>query len=197
MIQLILFLLIGAGLLLVLFALSRRAVPAERSATTLLEARQALDALQGMLPPSGALGRFLAEGDLAYITSCTPPNIQQLFMRERRRLAIFWAGQVHHSVRALRSFHLGQARFYAKLSLATEMELALSFTALLLICRALQIALYLGGLSPARPMLGRTARLVAKLCVVSATSFAFLESARGRGPNRERPEGNSALTATN
>jgi hypothetical protein len=71
-IQLILFLLVAAMLFFSLYLLARRSSHAEGSAQDLLEARQALNALQNGLLPQEILGRIFAKEDLDYITSETP-----------------------------------------------------------------------------------------------------------------------------
>jgi hypothetical protein len=177
-IHLILFLLLGAGLLFLLFLIARRARPVAGSAQSLREARQALSALQEWALPSVVLERVFAKQDTAYIMSSTPPDVQRLFLQERRKVAFLWVSQVHKSVGLLKNFHLSQARFYERLSFGTEIELGFSFVTLLFACRVLQVALYAGGSSAAPWMMGKTAEAVTRLCQVSEKSLAFLSPAR-------------------
>jgi hypothetical protein len=177
-IHLILFLLLGAGLLFLLFLIARRARPVAGSAQSLREARQALSALQEWALPSVVLERVFAKQDTAYIMSSTPPDVQRLFMQERSKVAFLWVSQVHKSVGLLKNFHLSQARFYERLSFGTEIELGFSFVTLLFACRVLQVALYAGGSRAAPWMMGKTAEAVTRLCQVSEKSLAFLSPAR-------------------
>jgi hypothetical protein len=175
-ITLVFFLLIGAALLFSLFLLARRAARAEGSAQALVEAKQALQTLQGKLLPSGLVERIFAREDFEFVASSAPRQVQELFFQERKRVAVCWAQQVRAGVLRLMNFHLGQARFYAQLSLATEMKLAVNFAALLLACRAMQFALYLGGPFAVPGMVGRTVGKAAQLCETSEKSLAFLEA---------------------
>jgi hypothetical protein len=178
MIALVFFLLIGAALLFFLLLLIRQASRAEGSAQALVEAKQALQTLQGELLPPVLVERIFAKQDFEFIASSTPPRVRELFMRERKRVAICWARQIRAGVLQLMNFHLRQARFYDQLSLATEMKLAANFVALLFACRIMQFALYLGGPFAVPGMVGRTVGNAARLCEASGKSLTFLDSSR-------------------
>lgn len=174
MIQLILFLFVGALLFSSIFFLSRRNPRTEGSSKVLVEARQALNSLQsGLLPPE-LVGRIFAREDFEYVANHTPKHVQEMFRKERKRIALAWVDQVRSEVVSLRRFHLGAARFYAKLNFKTEMALAFDFAALLLTCRALQAFLYVRGPYAAPRMVEATAAATARLCDVSEKALAFL-----------------------
>jgi hypothetical protein len=176
-IQLILFLLIGALLLVSLYSFVRRGQRAEGGSGALVEARQALNTLQaGLLPPE-LIGRIFARTDLDYIESETTKEIRDLFLEERKKVALSWVSRVRKQVLSLRRFHLGSARFYARLNLRTEMALAVDFAAILLACRALQVFLYVRGPYAAPRIVGSTATSAARVCKISEESLAFLTPA--------------------
>jgi hypothetical protein len=176
-IQLILFLLVGALLFVSLLFLARRAPRAEGGGQALAEARQALNSLQlGLLPPE-LVGRIFAKDDLEYVVSETPERIRALFLGERKKIVLSWVGQVRRQIVSLRRFHLGAARFYSRLSFRTEMMLALDFAGLLMACRALQVLVYLRGPHAAPRMIGITAATAARVCEISEKSLAFLNAA--------------------
>lgn len=178
MMQLMLFLGLGACLLLlVLAAITRRTGGrAEGSSQAILEARQALTALQKNLLPEDLIARIFAKQDLEYVVRSTPEPVQHLFVEERRKVALVWVRQVRKGVVTLRAFHRAQSRYYSQLSLRTEINLAFSFAALLFACRSLEVALYLRGPYAAPRIVGRTAGVAARLCQVSEKSLAFLNS---------------------
>jgi hypothetical protein len=178
MIQLILFLFVGALLFSSIFFVSRRNPQTEGTSKVLVEARQALSALQvGLLPPE-LVGRIFAREDFEYVLSQTPKHVQELFCRERKKIALAWVDQVRSQIGTLKRFHLGAARYYAKLNFRTEMELAFDFAALLLACRALQVFLYVRGPYAAPRMVQATAAAAARLCGVSERALAFLTPGR-------------------
>ncbi len=190
MIQLILFLLIGALLFLSLIFLVWRSPRAEDGSAALVEARQALVALQTGLLPMELISRIFAREDLEYVRSYAPAHVCTMFLSERKSVALAWAAQVREQVLNLMRFHLGSARFYARLSFRTEMALAVQFGGLLLACRALQMVLYVGGPYAAPRIVDATAATAVQVCTISERSLAFLNSAR-LGALPSRPSGAS------
>jgi hypothetical protein len=177
-IHLIPFLLVGALLVSTLFFVMRRRPRTEGSSEALVEARLALSTLQVNLLPSGLLERIFAKEDLEYVAAQAPKRVQRMFYSERKRIAIAWVDQVRAQIQSLRRFHRGAARFYARLSFRTEVEMALSFAALLLACRGLQVLMYVGGPYAAPRMVGATAAAAGRVCKISEESLAFLNSTR-------------------
>jgi hypothetical protein len=189
-IQLILFLSIGALLFLSLIFLVWRSPRAEKGSAVLVEARQALVALQTGLLPTELIGRIFAREDLEYVRSQAPARVCAMLLSERKVIALAWAEQIRKQVLNLMRFHLGSARFYARLSFRTELALALQFAGLLLACRALQMALYVGGPYAAPRIVGATVATAVQVCSISERSLAFLNSAR-LGALPGRPKGAS------
>jgi len=178
MIGLILFLLVGALLLLSLLFFTPRKSQGRGGSEPLAEARQALDVLQlGLLSPD-MVGRIFAKKDFDYVMSETTKKVQRLFLEERRGLALCWVSQVRRQIVSLRLFHLGSARLHAQLSLRTEIKLAGDFAALLFACRALQAAVYLRGPYAAPRMVGATTAAAARVCGISEKSLDFMKPAR-------------------
>ena len=174
MIQLIPFLFVGVLLFFSLIFLMRRSPRAEGGTEVLVEARQALNALQVSLLPDELLGRIFAKEDLEYVLSQAPRSVYELFLEERKKTAISWVNQVRQQILSLKRFHLGSARFYARLSLRTELELAMHFSVLLFECRLLQALLYVWGPYAAPGMVGSTAAAAARVCKISEASLDFL-----------------------
>src|SRR5208283_982119 len=106
MIQLVLFLVLGAAFLIGLFVFASRSRRAEGGAQAVFEARQALVSLQVELLPPAILGRIFDQQDLAYILARAPEEIQQLFFQERRKVALSWIRQLRKQILNLKQFHL-------------------------------------------------------------------------------------------
>jgi hypothetical protein len=174
MIQLILFLVVGAILLSSLFLLSRGTSQPEGGAKVLCDARRALSSLQADLLPPELVRRIFARADLEYINSSTSDDVQKLFLLERERIALSWVGHVRRQIISLRHFHLGSARLYARLNLRTEIALAADFAILLFACRTLDLMLRLRGPYGAPGIVGATTAAAARVCEISEKSLGFL-----------------------
>jgi hypothetical protein len=192
LIELLFFLAIGTGLLVLLFVLARRAGTAEGSAKGLLEAKHALQKLQSDLLPPELVERIFTEEDLHYVAASAPRAIQEAFLRERKKIALVWTSRVRNHVLRLKEYHFRRSRFYSQLSLATELSLAMSFAALLLQCRMLQLLLLLGGPYAAPRLVGRTVAAAMRICAVSEKSLAFLTPLRVQGFANESPDDGAA-----
>jgi hypothetical protein len=174
-IGLILYLLLGFGLLFILWVLARRkSAPVEGSGQQFVEARQALRTLQLGLLPENVVARIFDRADFRYVTAAAPSQIGDLFLEERKRISLIWEQRVRSEVRNLMQFHQGYSRLHSKLSLLTEIRLALDFALLLLTCRALRVMLYLRGPYGARAVAGVLASAAGRVCAASEKSLAFL-----------------------
>jgi hypothetical protein len=173
-IELIAFLAVSACLLLALYFFARADGKAEGSAQTIVDARMALTALQDDLLPPRFVERIFARDDLIYLESHASPRVRELFLDQRKQLALFWVRQVHGQILNLRRFHLGFARFHPQLSFRTESALAARFAFVLVECRALEAALYLRGAYAAPALVAIASQTAAKLCNASEKSLGFL-----------------------
>ena|ERR1700679_1672593 len=184
MIQLIISLFVGLALVASLYFFARRSKPsAEGSAQQLREARQTLDSLQFGLLPKDLVERIFAREDLEYVLSAAPPDVQSLFLTDRKNIARAWVRRVRGAVLDLMRFHRGHARLHARLSFSTESRLALNFAGLLAACRLLQIALYLRGPYAAPGMVRTAAAAAGRVCSISENSLGFL-NVQGIDPNK-------------
>ncbi len=175
MILLVLFVALGAGLLVLIYLFVRSPEPrAEGGAQALVQARHALSSLQTGLLPAELVERVFAKDDLCFVASAAGVKVQELFLRERKRLALSWVAQVRRQVLSLKDFHSGQSRLYARLDVRTEIGLALSFASLLVLCRVLQATFYVRGPYAAPRMVGVAITAAAKVCTVFERSLAFL-----------------------
>jgi hypothetical protein len=175
MIQLIFFLVLGVVFLFALFLFWRRDhASAEGGAEALLEARNALNTLQLNLLPPELIERIFAREDLEFVESSAPVHIREYFLNERKQIALAWVNQVRSQVLSLRRFYLGRSRFYARISVATEISMALNFLTLLSECRMVQFLVYLRGPLAAPRMIGATIAKAGKVCEISAKSLSFL-----------------------
>jgi hypothetical protein len=165
---------IGLGVSLASLVLRKRV---EGGSDAMVKAKQALSSLQAGLLPAEMVARIFDRTDLVYVESQSSNDIREMFMSERKLVVLCWIRRVRQEVDDLRNFHLGSARFYAGLSLTTEISLGFDFAMLLLACRALQVSVYLGGPYAAPRMVASTAAIANRVCAISERSLAFLTPA--------------------
>jgi hypothetical protein len=174
-IQLVLFLALGLAFLFLLYFFARRAnVRPEGGAEALLEARQALNSLQSDLLPAGPVERIFVREDFDFVSASCSREIRELFLRERKKLALCWIRHVRTRVLSLQRFYSGQSRHYAQLDLRTEVALGLSFASLLLACRILQVMFYLRGPYAAPQIVARAVGVAGNVCTIFEQSLSFL-----------------------
>jgi hypothetical protein len=176
MIQLILTFLVVIGVFVALYFLSRRPQPAGGS-ESLLEGRAALNALQRELLPPEMLDRIFSKADHEYVGQDASPAVQELFLKERRKIALSWVHELREQILSLRRFHLGSARFYARLSVRTEIKLALQFLSLLFLCRVLRGLFFVRGAYGAPRVVGYAVAASARICSISENAMSFLKAA--------------------
>jgi hypothetical protein len=181
MMQLFLFVLLAVVFLASIYVFLRPRPRVEGSALDILRARQDLNALQSGLLPAEIVERIFTRVDYEFLLSESTEEVQELFLTERKRLALLWAGHLLQRIRNLQQFHLGSARFYSRLRLRTEIRLASEFFTLLWVCRALQATIYLRGPYAAPRLVGRVAAAAASVCATSEEVMNFLKPAQVRG----------------
>jgi hypothetical protein len=178
MTQLLLFIAVGVGLLVLLLVGMRRSpAAAEGSAGALVAAKRTLESLQLGLLPAELVERVFGRQDFAYIASIGSTELSNLFMAERKRLALAWIRQVRNQIRALREFHISRSRMFAHMSRWMELSLALDFAELEFQCRVLQLLMQWRGPYAAPNFARRMAATAGRLCAVLDQSLAFLTPA--------------------
>lgn len=175
---LILFSLLGIAFLVFLFALVVLPSPSnpEGSAKSLISAHHALSVLQHSLLSERLTNQIFSDEDLKYVSSIGSPEVVELLLAERRRLALLWVAQVRSQIRNLMRFQRTQSGFYANLSVSAELSLVNGFWSLLLFCRALEFFIVLRGPYRARSAVRRTVSAAAHLCDLTGGPIAFLSS---------------------
>ncbi|HWF37410.1 MAG TPA: hypothetical protein VG322_02760 [Candidatus Acidoferrales bacterium] len=185
MMELFLFVIFAVVFLASIYLFVRPRARVEGSALDVLRAREDLSVLQSGLLPAEIVERIFAKADYEFLLAESTKEVQELFLAERKRLALLWAGYLLQRIRNLQQFHLGSARFYSRLRLGTEIRLASEFFSLLWFCRALQFVIYLRGPYAAPRMAGRVAAAAATVCATSEEVMNFLKPAQAGGLAKE------------
>jgi hypothetical protein len=175
MMQLVIFLAVAVGLLvLLLMAMRRQPLHAAGSAGELVTAKRTLESLQLGLLPTKLVDQIFGEQDLTYVATIGSNEIRSLFLSERKRLALTWIRRVRKQVRALKDFHVSRSRMFTQMSRWREMSLAFDFAGLEARCRVLQLLLLWRGPYAAPDFARRTAATAVRVCSTLDQSLAFL-----------------------
>ncbi|MGA8144007.1 MAG: hypothetical protein WB987_08985 [Candidatus Acidiferrales bacterium] len=194
MIQLLLFIAVGAGLLVLLLLVMRRSpTAAEGSAAALVAAKHSLRALQTGLLATELVDRVFGKQDTEYVSSIGSNELQNLFVGERKRLALEWIGQVRRQIRELKEFHTRRSRMFAQMSRWTELSLAVEFASLQSECMVLHLVVRWRGPYAAPHLVRRTTSTAAGLCAVLDRSLAFLTPSLPVGLGRDSGTDRTAI----
>ena len=178
MMQLVIFLALSVGLLvLLLMAMRRQPSHAAGSAGELVTAKKTLESLQLGLLPAELVDQIFGERDLTYVGTIGSNEIRNLFLSERKRLALTWIRRVREQVRALKDFHVSRSRMFTQMSRWRELSLAFDFAGLEGRCRVLQLLLLWRGPYAAPGFARRTAATAGRVCSTLDQSLAFLTPA--------------------
>jgi hypothetical protein len=185
MIELLIFVAVGLGLLVLLFLVMRRPPNAALGAAgAVVAAKRSLQVLQEGLLPAHLVERIFGTQDLEYVTSLKSKDLQDLFLRERKWLALAWVRQVRTQILSLKEFHTRRSRMFAGMSRATELSVALDFAGIQMECRLLQLLVQWRGPYAAPRLVRRTAITATGLCAVLDESLGFLTpGVAGSAPN--------------
>jgi hypothetical protein len=165
---------IGILLLLLLIAVVVRGWLASRD-TTELRGHEDATGQEGC--PAEVASYIFSPADWRYVREMKAPEIERLFCKERRIVALVWVTQTSSAIRNIMREHAAVARQSSNLNPATELKIFLQFAALLTTCGAIRLGIDLAG--PTR--LGGIAGYAQKLFQqIAQAEQAFLLAAQER-----------------
>lgn len=137
-------LLLGTILLfLLLFLAARGSLGARewsRSDVPLLDDDTALDPC-----PPEIVARIFSSEDWEFVTATKSLQLEKLFRRERKRVALAWVHQTSTSIRRIMREHTQATRQSQDLHIATETKVVLLYAQLMFLCGALFLAIQSAG----------------------------------------------------
>jgi hypothetical protein len=138
-------LLLGTVLLLLLLFIAARGSAAGRrtsstSDTPLFEEEAGLD-----LCPAEFVTRIFCPDDWEFISDTKSRQLQRLFRRERKLVALVWVHQTSTAIRRIMREHTAATRQSHDLHFATETKLVLLYAELMFICGMLFLAIQAAG----------------------------------------------------
>jgi hypothetical protein len=116
----------------------------------------------GPCPPE-VLERIFDPGDSDFIARQHSHEAQELFHRERKRLAYLWLRQTRQEIANVRQFHTETARKSTDLNPGTELKIAVDCILVSGMCWLMAVAIYFLGPIEMRSMARYTSALSAQL----------------------------------
>jgi hypothetical protein len=137
--------LLGSVLLVLLLLLAARGSAAAREIASSSDV-SLLDDEGGFDPcPPEFVTRIFAPDDWEFVRDAKSRELQRLFRRERKQVALVWVHQTSMAIRRIMREHTEITRQSRDLHFATEAKLVLLYGELMLICRMLFLAIQSAG----------------------------------------------------
>jgi hypothetical protein len=137
--------LLGVVLLVLLLLLATRGSSAAREISSRLDV-PLLDDKSSLEPcPPEFVTRIFALDDWEFVRGTKSVELQKLFRRERKVVALVWVQQTSMAIRRIMREHTEIARQSGDLNFATETKLVLLYGELMLICGTLFLAIQSAG----------------------------------------------------
>ncbi len=171
------FLSIALLLLILLIFWVQRAIASSRGGE-LPEVERDLTALQFELPPRTLVERIFAPQDWEFVSRQAPPQIQRMFLKERRAIALLWLRQTRRQAACLVDFHLRVIRRNVNLRPAVEIRLAFQYVLFLLESEVLGVLIWLVGPFHSRRMVDYAAGVAQQLGYISGRVLNSMNAAR-------------------
>lgn len=134
--------LIVGVLLLLLLAVARKGWLASRDA---LELSGSDDEPGQEACPAEFMRHIFSPVDWSYVRAMKSKEIEKLFRKERRSVALVWVRQTSSTIRRIMREHAAAARQSSNLEPVTELKIFLQFAALLATCGAIRLGIDLAG----------------------------------------------------
>jgi hypothetical protein len=136
---------LGSALLLLMVLLAKRGSAAAREMSSGLDV-SLLDDEVGVDPcPPEFVTRIFAPDDWEFVRGTNSLELQKLFRRERKVVALAWVHQTSSAIRRVMREHTEITRQSHDLNFATETKLVLLYGQLMLICGMLFLAIQSAG----------------------------------------------------
>ena len=148
------------GIRLVAQSLNRR----EASAVTTDDYAHAREALDSLFVETAALKRIFSAEDAEFIARSATPDLQSLFLNERKKLALQWYRTTQRQLARLMDIHLRLAAYTSDPSPRFELRLTAKYLTFVLVSNIALILLWLLGPFTARRAIAYTVQTAGKFC---------------------------------
>jgi hypothetical protein len=151
------------GARLVLQASSTRGQSRSVTIEEFAEAREALDTV---IVETAAIERIFSSEDIEFISRSSTPEVQQLFLKERKALAMQWLRKTQKQVAQFMNLHLRLSGYTQEPSPRFELSLAAKYMSFFIVSYLLLLLLWLRGPFKARRVVGYTCGVAGYFCAI-------------------------------
>jgi hypothetical protein len=141
----VLFVVIGLLLVGLLLLSLLRSRAAERTQIESLETVETSPRLPVELPPRQLIERIFGPEDWNFVRDQQSPELQSMFLRQRRALALSWLDQIEASSASWMRTHRGVSRTSPEIETSVELRLVAEYLLFHCVCRLLGVAIWLHG----------------------------------------------------
>jgi hypothetical protein len=133
---------------------------------TIEEFANAREALDTVIVETAAIERIFSSEDSEFISRSSTPKVQQLFLKERKALAMQWVRKTQRQVAQFMDLHLRLAGYTQEPSPRFELKLAAKYVAFIVVSYLLLLLLWLRGPFKARRVVGYTCGVAGYFCAI-------------------------------
>ena len=157
--------LLGIGLLLIvlLVLLLRRSGPASDDPHSISVGGSSVDTLRFEDRRKELLDHIFGPGDWSFVLNHASKDVQRLFLRERKEIALYWLSEIRSRAKAAMQSHVAHARKLEKLQPVLELKLAVDYFAIRVKCGLIAAILLLEGPVALRGFAGHAGGLADQL----------------------------------
>jgi hypothetical protein len=130
------------------------------------EFANAREALDTVFVESAAIRRIFSTEDMEFISHSSTREVQHLFLKERKALAIRWLRKTQKEVALLMDIHLRLAGYTHEPSPRFELKLTAKYLAFFVVSYLLLFLLWLRGPFKAKRIVGYTVAVAGYFCTV-------------------------------
>ena len=136
---------VGGVLLVLLLLLGVRGISAARSWSTRADLPIGDDAADFVPCPQEFVPKIFSSADWEFVCQTKSPQLEKLFRRERKAVALLWVRQTSAAIQRVMREHSAAARESRDLEFTTEVKLVLLYAELMLLCGVLLLAIQSAG----------------------------------------------------
>ena len=153
-------LILALSLRLLVQSRKRRHIPV----ITLDDYADAREALDSIFVETAAVRRIFSAEDAEFIQRTATPDVQRLFLKERKKLALEWLRRTRAQVARLMDLHLRLASYTNDPSAQFELMLTVKYLAFIVVCHVSSVLLWLFGPAKLTHPASYTIRAAADFC---------------------------------